>query len=1076
MSPARAIVLVSYCASGAAALIYEVLWVRLLTLYLDHSVAAVSTVLAAFMGGLAAGAAAAGRLAPVLSRGAALRWFGRLELAVAVAALTLGPALNGLQPLLAVAYRDGAGGLAFGAARTLVALGLVGVPTTLMGATLPLVTRWYSTRAPRAGVEVGALYAVNTAGAVAGASLAGFWLVPSFGLARSTLVGVACNVVAAVLAIAVSRRPIEAPAPLFSEVPARGRGSQERHHTGPPPAPPRHGHAAAAVLALSGAAALAFEVVWTRLLALVVGPTVYAFAAMLVCVIGGLAIGSAVGAAVAREPRRARVALAVALLVPAATATVLGWRLDALPLLVASVVARPGATFETVARVQAGLIAALLVPMSLGFGAAFPLALTLATGRDDRVAAETGRLYTTNTVGAIAGALGTGFFLMPRFGLQGGLRTATLLALASAALAAMLLARERRRRAALLVATAATATFAATMPPWNRALLTGGGYKYAAYLGNTDLQAHLEAGRLLYDADGAVATVTVRETAGARSLAIDGKVDASNAGDMVTQKLLAHLPLLLHRAPTEVLVIGLGSGVTAGAALRHPVTRVDVVEISPDVVAASRYFSAENHEALRDRRTRLILGDGRAHLRLATSRYDAIISEPSNPWMAGIAPLFTRELFDVARRRLKPRGIFCQWAHTYDISDSDLRSIVATFAAVFPHGTMWLVGEGDLLLLGSDRPLEAGLDQLARAWRRPGVAADLAEVDVRSPFVLLSTFIGGNGALRRYGAGGRIQTDDHTPLEFSAPRSIYGTAADPTTALRALAAAEPLPKVVADALAAATAQDWVDRGTMDLKAEAYRTAFEDFVRALRLDPEHPGALDGLIQAAAGAARQTDALALLAELARARPNSATLPLARSRLLAAMGEYERALQAAEQAVRASAGQVEAVLQVASVLADAGDAERLGAVVARLGTLAPDQPATAYYTATLHFLQGRFDAAAAVAEALVARAPADHRTWNLLGAAYGNLGRADRARQAFDAALRANPRDPATHVNLGLFELQAANPKAAAAHFAEALVLDPQSRAALAGLADALERQGDVGRARRLRSQLGRLDSAR
>ena len=188
---------------------------------------------------------------------------------------------------------------------------------------------------------------------------------------------------------------------------------------------------------------------------------------------------------------------------------------------------------------------------------------------------------------------------------------------------------------------------------------------------------------------------------------------------MLTQRLLAHVPLLLHPDPKRVAILGLGSGVTLGSALTHPIERADVLEISPEVVDAARYFDAENHQATLDPRTRVIVGDGRTHLLLTRERYDVIVSEPSNPWMAGIASLFTREFFQAARARLRPGGVLCQWAHTYDISTDDLQSIVATFLSVFPDGTLWLVGDGDVLLVGFDQSARAA----AVERRRPLAAA-----------------------------------------------------------------------------------------------------------------------------------------------------------------------------------------------------------------------------------------------------------------------------------------------------------------------------------------------------------------
>ena len=307
----------------------------------------------------------------------------------------------------------------------------------------------------------------------------------------------------------------------------------------------------------------------------------------------------------------------------------------------------------------------------------------------------------------------------------------------------------------------------AIVPQWDPALLSSGAYKYASQLRGSNLESALTAGELLSYREGSTGTVAVRRLTGTISLAIDGKVDASNAGDMLTQRMLAHVPLLLHPDPKRVAIIGLGSGVTLGSALRHPISDATVLEISPEVVAASSFFEDENHRALATRAPASIVGDGRTHLMLGTQTYDVIVSEPSNPWMAGIASLFTREFFDGARARLAPGGMLCQWAHTYDISNADLRSIVATFLSVFPNGTLWLVGDADVLLVGSTEPLDTRIDGIAAAMQRPGVAEDLASIGVTRPFSVTSLFVAEGEALKAWANGAPLQTDDRSALEFS---------------------------------------------------------------------------------------------------------------------------------------------------------------------------------------------------------------------------------------------------------------------------------------------------------------------
>ena len=379
-----------------------------------------------------------------------------------------------------------------------------------------------------------------------------------------------------------------------------------------------------------------------------------------------------------------------------------------------------------------------------------------------------------------------------------------------------------------------------SIPEWDRDLITSGAYKYARQLSTENLESSLRAGRLEYYKEGAAGTVSVRRVAGARSLAIDGKVDASNGADMLTQRLLGLLPTMLHAGPRDALVIGLGSGVTADAVLASDEIRhLDVVEISPEVVEASAYFVRENHDVLRKPAVRLLVGDGRSHLRLSARQYDVIVSEPSNPWMAGVSALFTREFFAAARARLRSGGIFCQWTHTYEIADSDLQSIVATFASVFPDGTMWLVGEGDLLLIGSVDPgIEERLSGVAARARMGSVPALLADVGVpasASPFVLLSLFAGGPRELAQFGNGAVLQADDRMTLEFSAARAMHAPPVGEAGRLRALAARAALPSATAPVVRHARAEDWTALGDAALRADAFASAHDSFRRALALD-------------------------------------------------------------------------------------------------------------------------------------------------------------------------------------------------------------------------------------------------
>jgi spermidine synthase len=583
-----------------------------------------------------------------------------------------------------------------------------------------------------------------------------------------------------------------------------------------------------------------------------------------------------------------------------------------------------------------------------------------------------------------------------------------------------------------------------------------GAYKYAALLprGLEPMRA-LQAGSLLYYREGAAATVSVKEVAGLRSLAIDGKVDASTGGDMLTQKLLAHIPLLLHPAPTRTLVIGLGSGVTIGSALVHPVDSVDVLEISPEVVEASEYFVSENRHALRDIRTRLIVGDGRTHLTLSSKRYDVIVSEPSNPWMAGVAALFTREFFELARQRLAPGGLMCQWAHTYDISAADLRSIVATFTSVFPDAAAWLVGNGDLLLIGSAQPIAPLLPQIERSWERPGVAADLATVSIADRFSVLSVYVGGREELARYAGGAALQTDSLMALEFSGPFALNRDARANENELRELLTPERRPAVISQLFATASAHEWRDRAGMFLRAGAYAASYADYVVALRLDPADARLLDGLVRAASASNQRDHAVEILSASIGAHPHLATPRIALSRLLASSGKYDEAIRVLADSPSVFEDR-DLIEQLASLYVDIGDISRLTEVITRWPERSERSASLQYYMAALHFLRGRMEDAVTAASAAVTLAPGHAAAMNLRGAAYASLGQNDLARESLHAALQLDARDAATYTNLGLLELSSGNQSTAADLFSEALVLDPASERARAGLSVALSKK--------------------
>ena len=1060
-----------YGASGAAALIYQVVWVRLFTLAFGHTVAASSIVLGAFMCGLALGAWAAGHSKRSPSRSLAL--YAVLELLIAVAAIALPAVLSLFQPWLAWAYADGAQPFRFSLVRGVIGFTLLGLPAAAMGATFPAAVSWFATatrerpRMTTAGAaEAGVLYAANTAGAAVGALSAGFWLIPSYGVRASTWVAVGLNVLAAAGALWVRRAETETGSggvfiPLTSKTPpdpvsvsavsGRKRGANRGFFPAPLPI------MASTAAAISGFAALVFELAWTRLIALIIGPTTYAFALMAASFIIGMAIGSTAGVRLARRSTQRTVWLCAMLIVTAVGTLLAAWfTAQEVPLIVARSVNELRG-FRPLLLREALVVGLVLTASSVTFGLTFTLALATASPAAESVARDTSVVYTANTIGAVVGSIAGGFLLLPRFGLASTfLHTSRMLIAAGAGLAAVMFYRRLARgRSAATLALAGACLFAATfaLPPWDHALLASGFYKYARQIDPGDLDLNVRAGRLEYYKEGSAGTVSVKRLGGTRSLAIDGKVDASNGSDMLTQRLLGLLPALLHSHPRDALVIGLGSGVTADAIMASGTVRhMDIVEISPEVVEASALFAEENRHVLDAPGVRLLIGDGRTHLQLTPRQYDVIVSEPSNPWMAGVASLFTREFFEAVRRRLTPDGVFCQWAHTYEIDPDDLHSIVRTFASVFPHGTLWLVGDSDLLLIGGEAgAIERQLADIAERTQKSPVSVLLAEAGVpreSASFFLLSLYAGGPGELTSYGSSAAIQSDDRMDLEFTAARAMYAPPDGNAPGLRALADGARPPPVISAMVSAARASDWIARGEAGLKAEAFGMAHESFRRAVLIDSRNFDAWRGAVTAAAGSGRIPEETQWLRAAAAGDPQNAAVRTALSYALAITGDMEGAVTSALDANRIDPVSPQPVEQLASVLADLGE-PRLASVAETLVARFPMREDSRFYQATALFLQNRHDEAQRVIGALLDMHPRHARAHNLRGIICAARQNHVCAIEAFEASLKLDPRDSAVYVNLGHVHLERGDVENAAGFFREALALDPTAEAARAGL---------------------------
>ena len=913
--------------SGATALVYQVIWVRMLGLVVGHSIYAVSTVVATYMAGLGLGARLAGNAADRCEK--PLVAYGVLEVGIGLFALA-SPAVLALCRGV-VGLGGGEGSVALTLAAAMVALLL---PTTLMGATLPLITRWYARDEATLGRDMGWLYAINTTGAFVGAGLAGFVLLPGLGQPLSLHAAAAVNIAVGVGAVLLGARVALAPPRGGGEAPSAEAEAAIS---------PALARAVLISFALSGTAALVNQVAWSRSFGLFTGSTTYAFSLIVCAFIAGLALGGhAFARVVDRIADRATllglinlgIALACALLIP-----IQGW----LPLwLIEPIAARSGSFAATQVFVFGLLFALILVPTVL-MGGTYTVTTRALSGSPDDAPRMVGRAYAWNTAGAIVGSLAGGMLLIPWLQLSGALWAAVALNLAAAA---VVLGPRRKIAWALPLIALLGAGGAA---PWNARVMNLAPHMYAKDLAGDPeaLRRMTESGSLLFHEEGVGATVTViqRET-GARVLRINGKTDASTLVDRLTQGVVGSLPMLLADQQDDVLVIGLGSGMTLASTLDHPLETVDTIELLPEVIAGARHFGELMEHPLDDPRVRLHLGDGRHWVERTETRYDVVSSQPTNMFVSGISTLFTVEAFAAMRRGLEPGGVALVWVQGYQLRDEDFRTVLHTFLEVFPEAHFWNAGAYDFALTGHLGPLELDAERLdARISALRGARTE-RWTGLRGVEDLQRHYLAGPERLVAIAGEAPVHYDRDPFLEFRAPRGLYG-GEDLLDVAALLAGREalPLPKASPELREALS---YRLETTKDLDRISLEGSVQQLIDALKTDPGHPFARIRLARTLHGRAlQQATAGDLLAAERDARRVLELEPLALQtwKLLATIhgvaGRPDQAVETLRRAAQAQPWNPYAHLALAEGLDAVGDSTGAQAARAAVRALDPDLP---------------------------------------------------------------------------------------------------------------------------------------
>lgn len=758
---------VLFFASGGCSLVYEVIWARYLGLIIGNTTLAHVAVLSTFMAGLALGSLLVGRSSDRLRR--PLRTYGFLEIGIAALAVSfpyvVKPATNALLWIGA--------GIEFGswqsaAIRVTLATALLVTPTFLMGGTFPLLVRHLLLCSDEDKSQW--VYTANCAGAVLGVCAAGFILIPAVGMRASLYAAGALNALLGLLAVMLASLPHNTRDAIASLGPVDGSSAVS---TARP--------CILAAICLSGAAAMVYELVWIRLFAVTLGSTTYSFTLMLAAMITGLALGSLLVGISRRPAARPLASLGAAEIVAGlAVAATLGFY-ERLPWLFwkwSSVLHTMCRGFAVYSALKYSLCFLVMLVPATASGAAIPLAIKAGrlTSRD--AGYQAGSVYGWNTFGAVAGTLLCGLVLIPLFGLQSSMELGVVLNVTAATLVLWVVSRRARLAAVGVWLAAAVALLAA--PVWNPAHLAYGFFRQHFSPPGTwsDFRRMCSRTEVLYsgeDATNRVAVVITDLPMVGRDVVIvlDGKAEASGGRDAPTQVLLGQLPMMLKPDAREVLMTGLGTGISAASVLTHPQARVDLAEISYAVTRAALCLDEVNRGLLDNPRFHLIVEDGRFVAAANRKRYDVIVCDPSFSWAAGSGNLFSLEFYRQLDRILVDDGILVQWSHTYEMSDELIRMLIRTMRAVFPFVYVYQGVAMDCILVGSRRPVEPDWAAMKKRMRVEAVRSDLDRISIDSPEALVALRMLSSESAKRLAGSGSLNTDDRPILEFEAPRSLF---------------------------------------------------------------------------------------------------------------------------------------------------------------------------------------------------------------------------------------------------------------------------------------------------------------
>jgi len=1125
------LVLFFFFLSGLSGLIYEMLWTRMTVKIIGSAPFAVSIILTIFMGGLGFGSYLAGRIIDRITDSLALvKIYGLLELSIGAYAMVIPLLLTSFRPLQTILYNGFYGHFILYNLLTFILCSVIFCfPVICMGATLPILCRFYVTRLSHLGTHAGRLYGLNTIGAACGSLVCGFWLINLWGVSGTLVFAVLVNFMIGISCLMVSYQVKVK----YRSGTQKASGSKKRplidEAIDDQPVNSLETKSALVIFSVSGFCAMACEVIWTRLLGLIVGPTTYSFTIVLVTFITGLALGSMIFGYFSDKVKKCMWLLLFTQITAALFVLAVSQILGSSQLFFAKLFFKFKGQFGLLSLLKAVILFMFMILPTICFGATFPLVGKIYTKSVSKVGESIGFAYMLNTVGSLLGSFCAGFLLIPLAGKELGIGIVVCLQLIVLLVITGIILKNKKESIKQFGVLAVPAMVGIILcfyyPVWNHHLLSRGKYhrfeKIRASIVSTGwlealchgskILSRSEKNELVYYGDGIGGFTTVEKYFDAfgntkYSMSNSGKVDASSHADMKTQTLLAHFPMLFHKNPKTIMVVGLASGITAGEVLCYPVEQLDVLEINDQVVAASNIFIPWNNKVLSAPKTNLIIQDARAHLQLSRQRYDVIISEPSNPWMAGLAALFTHDFFTLAKEKLNDDGVFVQWMHLYQMDLESFALVGRTFAQVFPNSLLVSPSKDgrDYLLIGFK-----GKDRLDLEYAKQKLTSirKSKNMILLNPRLLYRLIVSED--LQMLFGKGNINTDNRPLLEFAAPKLMYQDDVQilkkfPSQKWQSLS---PVTKKIIQQVMA-NVDDQIDFAAYTLslfnpfhdmvdlskatssQKERFFGLMEDYCANNEVDysifkdkelKQRCAAIQiniiqnkidllpnrlascyylGYLYNIRG--RLSEAVSYYTEALQIDPYSVVIHNNLGLSLAKQGRLDEAISHYSEALRIDPAFVYAHNNLGIALVNVG---RFDEAISHYSEALRIDPAFADAHNNLGIAlakQGRLDEAIShYSKALLIR-PRYTKAHNNLGNALVNVGRLDEAISHYSEALRTDLRNLKAHNNLGLVLAKQGKLDAAISHYSEALRIDPAFADAHNNLGIVLAKQGRFDKA--------------